>query len=84
MWSAIAALFSPLDPYRELFYPGGCATSDRFARWMCESQIKDGVVGAGERLSELTGLPTEKLNAAATGQAGGRAGRAGLARGGDR
>ena len=58
---AIAALFSPLDPYRELFYPGGCATSDRFARWMCESQIKDGVVGAVERLSELTGLPTEKL-----------------------
>ena len=58
---AVAALFSPLDPYRELFYPGGCATSDRFARWMCESQIKDGVVGAVERLSELTGLPTEEL-----------------------
>ena len=58
---AVAALFSPLDPYRELFYPGGCATSGRFARWMYESQIKDGVVGAVERLSELTGLPAEKL-----------------------
>ena len=58
---AIAALFSPLDPYRELFYPGGCATSDRFARWMYESQIKDGVVGAVERLSEFTGSPAEKL-----------------------
>jgi putative CocE/NonD family hydrolase len=58
---AIAALFSPLDPYRELFYPGGCATSDRFARWMYESQVKDGVIGAVERLSEFTGLPTEEL-----------------------
>ena len=58
---AVAALFSPLDPYRELFYPGGCATGSRFARWMCESQIKDGVAGALERLSELTGVPTEEL-----------------------
>ena len=33
---AVAALFSPLDPYRELFYPGGCATSGRFARWMLQ------------------------------------------------
>ena len=59
---AVAALFSPLDPYRELFYPGGCATSGRFARWMCESQVKDGVAGAVERLSELTGVPTEELS----------------------
>jgi uncharacterized protein len=58
---AVAALFSPLDPYRELFYPGGCATSGRFARWMCESQVRDGVAGAVERLSELIGLPTEQL-----------------------
>ncbi len=58
---AVAALFSPLDPYRELFYPGGCATGGRFARWMCESQIKDGVAGAVERLSEVTGLPAEEL-----------------------
>ncbi len=35
--AAVAALFSPVDPYRELFYPGGCATSGRFARWMCET-----------------------------------------------
>ena len=54
---AVAALFSPVDPYRELFYPGGCATGGRFARWMCESQIQDGVAGAVERLAELTGLP---------------------------
>ena len=33
---ALAALFSPFDPYRQLFYPGGCATADRFAVWMCE------------------------------------------------
>jgi uncharacterized protein len=59
---AVAALFSPLDPYRELFYPGGCATSGRFARWMCESQVKDGVAGAVERLSALTGLPVEELS----------------------
>ncbi len=59
---AVAALFSPGDPYRELFYPGGCATGGRFARWMCESQIKDGVVGAVERLSGLTGLPAEELS----------------------
>ncbi len=58
---AVAALFSPLDPYRELFYPGGCATGGRFARWMCESQIQDGVAGAVERLSELTGVPIEAL-----------------------
>ncbi len=60
--AAVAALFSPLDPYRELFYPGGCATSRRFARWMCESQVRDGVAGAVERLSELTGLPAEQLS----------------------
>src|SRR5579884_1938199 len=58
---AVAALFSPFDPYRELFYPGGCATGSRFARWMCESQILDGVAGAVERLSALTGLPTQEL-----------------------
>ena len=61
---AVAALFSPLDPYRELFYPGGCATSGRLARWMCESQIKDGVAGAVERLSELTGVPAHQLSLA--------------------
>jgi putative CocE/NonD family hydrolase len=59
---AVAALFSPLDPYRELFYPGGCATGARFARWMCESQIRDGDAGAIERLSELTGVPAEELS----------------------
>ena len=59
---AVAALFSPLDPYRELFYPGGCATGGRFARWMCESQVKDGVAGALERLSGLTGVPAEELS----------------------
>jgi hypothetical protein len=58
---AVAALFSPVDPYRELFYPGGCATGGRFARWMCESQIKDGVANAVERLSEITGLSTQEL-----------------------
>jgi uncharacterized protein len=59
--TAVAGLFSPVDPYRELFYPGGCATGGRFARWMCESQIKDGVAGAVERLSELTGRPAEEF-----------------------
>jgi uncharacterized protein len=59
---AVAALFSPVDPYRELFYPGGCATGGRFARWMCESQIKDGVADAVERLSELIGVPAEELS----------------------
>ena len=58
---AVAALFSPVDPYRELFYPGGCATGGRFARWMCESQIKDGVAGALERLLELTGRSIHEL-----------------------
>ena len=59
---AVAALFSPLDPYRELFYPGGCATGGRFARWMWESQVKDGVAGAVERLSDLIGVPVEELS----------------------
>lgn len=58
---AVAALFSPLDPYRQLFYPGGSATAGRFARWMCESRLKDGVVGAFERLVALTGLPPEAI-----------------------
>jgi putative CocE/NonD family hydrolase len=58
---AVAALFSPVDPYRELFYPGGCATGGRFARWMCESQIQDGVAGAVERLAELTGRSLQEL-----------------------
>lgn len=40
---ALAALFSPLDPYRELFYPGGCATSGRFAGWMHGSRMLDGI-----------------------------------------
>jgi uncharacterized protein len=58
---AVAALFSPHDPYRQLFYPGGCATADRFARWMCESQLKDGVDRALEQLAEITGQPAETL-----------------------
>jgi putative CocE/NonD family hydrolase len=58
---AVAALFSPYDPYRQLFYPGGAATAGRFARWMCESQLKDGVIGARERLGELQGLPAEGI-----------------------
>ncbi|GAA5134042.1 CocE/NonD family hydrolase [Pseudonocardia adelaidensis] len=58
---AVAALFSPHDPYRQLFYPGGAATSGRFARWMCESRLKDGVIGARERLGELQGLPAESI-----------------------
>jgi putative CocE/NonD family hydrolase len=59
--AAVAALFSPFDPYRELFYPGGCGTDARFARWMVESQLKDGVAGALDRLVELAGLPPERL-----------------------
>jgi putative CocE/NonD family hydrolase len=58
---AVAALFSPNDPYRQLFYPGGAATAGRFARWMCESRLKDGVIGARERLGELQGLPPESV-----------------------
>ena len=46
---AVAALFSPYDPYRELFYPGGCGTGGRFARWMYESRMKDGITGARPR-----------------------------------
>lgn len=59
---AVAALFSPNDPYRQLFYPGGAATEGRFARWMSESQLKDGVIGARERLGELQGLPAESID----------------------
>jgi hypothetical protein len=40
---AVAALFSPHDPYRELFHPGGVATAGRFAGWMRECRRKDGV-----------------------------------------
>jgi hypothetical protein len=53
--TAVAALFSPVDPYRELFYPGGCATGGRFAKWMCDSQVKDGMTGAIGKLAKLTG-----------------------------
>lgn len=60
--TAVAALFSPLDPYQELFYPGGCATSGRFAKWMYECQVKDDVAGAVERLSEVVGLPSDELS----------------------
>ncbi len=56
---AVAALFSPYDPYRELFYPGGCGTAGRYARWMYESQLKDGIAGALDRLAALTGRPAE-------------------------
>ena len=58
---AVAALFSPYDPYRELFYPGGCGTDGRYARWMYESQLKDGVAGARDRLAALTGRPAEAI-----------------------
>ncbi|MCO1659395.1 CocE/NonD family hydrolase [Pseudonocardia humida] len=58
---AVAALFSPNDPYRQLFYPGGAATAGRFARWMGESRLKDGVIGARERLAGLRGLPPESI-----------------------
>jgi putative CocE/NonD family hydrolase len=58
---AVAALFSPYDPYRELFYPGGCGTGGRYARWMYESQLKDGVAGARERLAAITGQPAETI-----------------------
>lgn len=58
---AVAALFSPHDPYRELFYPGGCGTGGRFARWMYESQLQDGVDGALARLAEVTGQPAETI-----------------------
>ncbi|HEY2270481.1 MAG TPA: CocE/NonD family hydrolase [Streptosporangiaceae bacterium] len=59
--TAVAALFSPVDPYRELFYPGGCATGGRFATWMCDSQVKDGVTGAIGKLAELTGRPAAEV-----------------------
>ena len=58
---AVAALFSPYDPYRELFYPGGCGTDGRYARWMYESQLKDGVTGALDRLAAITGQPAETI-----------------------
>jgi uncharacterized protein len=58
---AVAALFSPYDPYRELFYPGGCGTGGRYARWMYESQLKDGVTGALDRLAAITGQPAETI-----------------------
>jgi putative CocE/NonD family hydrolase len=58
---AAAALFSPYDPYRELFYPGGCGTGARYARWMYESQLKDGVAGALDRLAAITGQPAETI-----------------------
>ena len=58
---AVAALFSPYDPYRELFYPGGCGTDGRYARWMYQSQLKDGVVGALDRLAAVTGQPAETI-----------------------
>ena len=58
---AVAALFSPHDPYRELFYPGGCGTDGRYARWMYESQFKDGIAGALDRLAAITGQPAETI-----------------------
>jgi len=58
---AVAALFSPHDPYRELFYPGGCGTDGRYARWMYESQLEDGVAGALDRLAAITGQPAETV-----------------------
>lgn len=58
---AVAALFSPYDPYRELFYPGGCGTDRRYARWMYQSQLQDGVAGALDRLAAATGQPAETI-----------------------
>jgi hypothetical protein len=58
---AVAALFSPYDPYHELFYPGGCGTGGRYARWMYESQLKDGIAGALDRLAAVTGQPAESI-----------------------
>jgi predicted acyl esterase len=58
---AVAALFSPYDPYRELFYPGGCSTGGRYARWVYESQLNDGVAGALDRLAAVTGQPAETI-----------------------
>ena len=58
---AVAALFSPYDPYRQLFYPGGCGTDGRYARWMYQSQLKDGVAGALDRLAAVTGQPAETI-----------------------
>jgi uncharacterized protein len=59
--AAVAALFSPYDHYRELFYPGGCGTGGRYARWMYQSQLKDGVAGALDRLAAITGQPAETI-----------------------
>ena len=73
---AAAALFSPYDPYRELFYPGGCSTAGRYARWVYESQLLDGIAGAVDRLAALTGQPAETIARPRAGKAGGRAGRA--------
>jgi hypothetical protein len=58
---AVAALFSPYDPYRELFYPGGCGTDGQYARWMYASQLKDGVTCALDRLAAITGQPAETI-----------------------
>jgi uncharacterized protein len=58
---ALAALFSPLDAYRELFYPGGCATSGRFARWMSGSRVLDGVDGAVEELAAVNEVSPSEL-----------------------
>jgi putative CocE/NonD family hydrolase len=58
---AVAALFSPYDHYRELFYPGGCGTHGRYARWMYQSQLKDGVTGALDRLAAVTGQSAETI-----------------------
>ena len=58
---AVAALFSPHDPYRELFYPGGCCTGSRYARWMYQCQLEDGVRGALGRLAAITGQPAETI-----------------------
>jgi predicted acyl esterase len=55
------ASFGPHDPYRELFYPGGCGTDGRYARWMYESQLKDGVAGALDRLAAITGQPAATI-----------------------
>lgn len=59
---AVAALFSPHDPYRQLFYPGGSATGVRFARWMSQSRIKDGVEGAVEDLAATLGVDANAIS----------------------
>jgi hypothetical protein len=80
---AVAEMFSPFDRYRELLYPGGCATGGRFARWMCETQIQEGVP-VGRAAVEIHRRASRGALAARAGQGRRRAARSGPAGGGDR